>query len=78
MKNELSTLLSKINEVGKQFVMEINIKKNKAMAVSLKPNSKRGVIHGCVISSRLYNINLYYSENIMRCVLEEHHDGFTI
>ena len=32
-------------------------------------------MQGCVISPGLYNI---YSEHIMRCVLEEHHDGITI
>ena len=32
----------------------------------------RGVRQGFVISPWLYNI---YSEHIMRCVLEEHHDG---
>ena len=32
-------------------------------------------MQGCAISQGLYNI---YSEHIMRCVLEEHHDGITI
>ena len=36
---------------------------------------EREVRQGCVISSGLNNI---YSEHIMRCVLEEHHDGITI
>ena len=36
---------------------------------------ERGVKQGCVISPGLYNI---YSEHIMRCVLEKHHDGITI
>ena len=36
---------------------------------------ERGVRQGCVISSGLNNI---YSKHIMRCVLEEHHDGITI
>ena len=36
---------------------------------------ERGVSQGCVISPGLYNI---YSEHIMQCVLEEHHDGITI
>ena len=38
-------------------------------------NIERGVRQGCVISPGLYNI---YSGHIMRCVLEEHHDGITI
>ena len=38
-EKELSELISKINEVGKQFGMKINIKKTKAMVVSKKPNS---------------------------------------
>ena len=38
-EKELSDLTSKINEVGKQFGMKINIKKTKAMVVSKKPNS---------------------------------------
>ena len=33
-EKELSELTSKINEVGKQFGMKINIKKTKAMVVS--------------------------------------------
>ena len=40
-EKELSELTSKINEVGKQFGMEINIKKTKAMVVSMKPNSPK-------------------------------------
>ena len=40
-EKELSELRSKINEVGKQFGMEINIKKSKAMVVSKKPNSPK-------------------------------------
>ena len=40
-EKELSELISKINEVGKQFGMEINIKKTKAMVVSNKPNSPK-------------------------------------
>ena len=40
-ENELSELISKINEVGKQFGMKINIKKTKAMVVSKKPNSPK-------------------------------------
>ncbi len=41
-EKELSDLTSKINEVGKQFGMEINIKKTKAMVVSKKkPNSPK-------------------------------------
>ena len=39
-EKELSELISKINEVGKQFGMKINIKKTKAMVVSKKPNSR--------------------------------------
>ena len=38
-ENELTELTSKINEVGKQFGMNINIKKTKAMVDSKKPNS---------------------------------------
>ena len=38
-EKELTELISKINEVGKQFGMKINIKKTKAMVVSKKPNS---------------------------------------
>ena len=40
-EKELSDLTSKINEVGKQFGMKINIKKSKAMVVSKKPNSPK-------------------------------------
>ena len=40
-EKELSELTSKINEIGKQFGMKINIKKNKAMVVSKKPNSPK-------------------------------------
>ena len=40
-QKELSDLTSKINEVGKQFGMKINIKKTKAMVVSKKPNSPK-------------------------------------
>ena len=36
---------------------------------------ERGVRQGCMISPGMCNI---YSEHIMRCVLEEHHDGITI
>ena len=38
---ELSELISKISEVGKQFGMKINTKKTKAMVVSKKPNSPK-------------------------------------
>ena len=38
---EVTELTSKINEVGKQFGMKINIKKTKAMVVSKKPNSPK-------------------------------------
>ena len=40
-EKELSELTSKINEVGKQFGMKINIKKINAMVVSNKPNSPK-------------------------------------
>ena len=40
-EKELSELSSKINEVGKQFGMKINIKKIKAMIVSKKTNSPK-------------------------------------
>ena len=40
-EKELSELTSKINEVGKQFGIKINIKKTKAMVVSKKPNSAK-------------------------------------
>ena len=40
-EKELTELTSKINEVGKLFGMRINIKKNKAMVVSKKPNSPK-------------------------------------
>ena len=40
-EKDLSELLSKINEVGKQFGMKINIKKTKAMVVSKTPNSPK-------------------------------------
>ena len=40
-ENELTEITSKINEVGKQFGMKINIKKTKAMVVSKKPNSPK-------------------------------------
>ena len=47
-EKELTELTSKINEVGKQFGMKINIKKTKAMVVSKKPNSPKIniAIHG--------------------------------
>ena len=40
-EKELSESISKINEVGKQFGMKINIKKTKAMVVSKKPDSPK-------------------------------------
>ena len=40
-EKKLSDLTSKINEVGEQFGMEINIKKTKAMVVSKKSNSPK-------------------------------------
>ena len=40
-EKELSDLTSKINEVGKQFGLKINIKKTKTMVVSKKPNSPK-------------------------------------
>ena len=40
-EKELSELMSKINEVGKQLGMKINIKKSRAMVVSKKPNSSK-------------------------------------
>ena len=40
-EKELTELTSKINEVGKQFGMKINIKKTKVMVVSRKPNSPK-------------------------------------
>ena len=40
-EKELSELISKINEVGKQFGMKNNIKKTKAMVVSKKLNSPK-------------------------------------
>ena len=40
-EKQLSDLTSKINEVGKQFGMKINIKKTKAMVVRKKPNSPK-------------------------------------
>ena len=40
-EKELSELINKINEVGKQFGMKINIKKTKAMVVSKKPSSPK-------------------------------------
>ena len=40
-EKELSDLTSKIYEVGKQFGININIKKTKAMVVSMKPNSPK-------------------------------------
>ena len=40
-EKELSELINKRNEVGKQFGMKINIKKTKAMVVSKKPNSPK-------------------------------------
>ena len=42
---------------------------------SVDGDIERGVRQGCVISPGLYNI---YSERIMLCVVEEHHDGITI
>ena len=40
-EKELSDLTSKVNEVGKQFGMKINVKKTKAMVVSKRPNSPK-------------------------------------
>ena len=40
-ENEISELISKINEVGKQLGKTIIIKKTKAMAVSTKPHSSK-------------------------------------
>ena len=40
-EKDLSELISKINEVGKQFGMKINIKKTKALVVSKTPNSPK-------------------------------------
>ena len=40
-EKELTELTSKINEVGKQFGMTINIKKTKVMVVSRKPNTPK-------------------------------------
>ena len=40
-ENDLSELSSKINKVGKQFGMKINVKKTKAMVVSKKTNSPK-------------------------------------
>ena len=40
-EKELTELTSKINEVGKQFGIKINIKKTKAMVISKKPNSPK-------------------------------------
>ena len=40
-EKELTELTSKINEVGKQFGMKINIKMTKAMVVSKIPNSPK-------------------------------------
>ena len=40
-EKEHSQLTSKINEVGKQFGMKINIKKTKAMVVNNKQNSAK-------------------------------------
>ena len=37
----LTDIITKINDVGKQFGMEINIKKTKVMVVSNKPNSPK-------------------------------------
>ena len=50
-EKELTELTSKINEVGKQFGMEINIKKTKAMVVSKKPNSPK--INIAIMDNRL-------------------------
>ena len=57
---ELTELTSKINEVGKQFGMKINIKKNKAMVVSKKPNSPKIniAIDGQQIEQVRSNMNL--------------------
>ena len=41
IEKELTELTSKINEVGKQFGMKINIKKTNVMVVSRKPDSPK-------------------------------------
>ena len=51
-ENELSELTSKINEVGNQFQIKINIKKTKPMVVSKKPN-----VCGQWVYRRLLNIS---------------------
>ena len=40
-EKELSGLISKINEVGKQFGIKINMKTTKALVVSKKPSSPK-------------------------------------
>ena len=56
-EKELTELTSKINEVGKQFGMKINIKKTKAMFVSKKPNSP--IIHIAIDGQHIEQVTSY-------------------
>ena len=57
-EKELSELTSKINEVGKQYGMKINIKKTKAIGVSKKPNSPK--INVVIDGQHIEQVTSYY------------------
>ena len=54
-------MISKINEVGKQFRMKININKTKAMVVSKKPNSPK--IKTAIDGEQIEQVASYITED---------------